>query len=309
MVELIKGGLGAVIGGCAALVAAMRRPKRRDESGGAAGGQGAEGISRKLQRGGAAAAAAAAAPAVGPASPESAAGSDAGGALAAGAPATPMMELYDGLCQAFADERARGAAAGVAQDPASFARLDARVRCLVGSYVAAGHADWRRYAHFSDLHYVRNLVEANDDFELIVLCWRRGQGSRVHDHAGSHCYLVPLSGAMEESRFTPAAAAEAIPAAAPPLPRVLSSVRPCPRLAPAGARRAAAGDVVYINDSQGLHAVRCPDDCPEEEGAVTLHIYAPPIRRVKLYEPEADRVVQRTPGFFTVRGEKLSDRN
>ncbi len=35
-------------------------------------------------------------------------------------------------------------------------------------------------------------------------------------------------------------------------------------------------------------------------GAVSLHLYAPPIRRVKLYEPDNDRVVQRQPGFFTI---------
>ena len=31
---------------------------------------------------------------------------------------------------------------------------------------------------------------------------------------------------------------------------------------------------------------------------------APPIRRVRLYEPDNDRVIERKPGFFTVRGRK-----
>ena len=53
-----------------------------------------------------------------------------------------------------------------------------------------------------------------------------------------------------------------------------------------------------------LHAVRCAPGLPGE-GACTLHIYAPPIRRVKLYEPDTDRVVQRVPGFNTVRGRRL----
>jgi hypothetical protein len=45
-------------------------------------------------------------------------------------------------------------------------------------------------------------------------------------------------------------------------------------------------------DRLGLHAVRCDDDAiPEgEEGCVSLHIYAPPIRRVRLYEPHEDRL-------------------
>lgn len=63
------------------------------------------------------------------------------------------------------------------------------------------------------------------------------------------------------------------------------------------------GATAYINDGLGLHAVRCDDGaCGAQPGAVSLHIYAPPIRRVRLYEPEADRVTLRTPGFHTIRG-------
>lgn len=49
------------------------------------------------------------------------------------------------------------------------------------------------------------------------------------------------------------------------------------------------GGTAYINDSMGLHAVRCDDAACDEEGAVSLHVYAPPIRRVRLYEPEDNR--------------------
>ena len=63
-----------------------------------------------------------------------------------------------------------------------------------------------------------------------------------------------------------------------------------------------------LTNATGRPQVRCPDDCPSAEGGITLHLYAPPIRRVKLYEPESNRVVNRTPGFFTIRGKKLRDR-
>lgn len=50
----------------------------------------------------------------------------------------------------------------------------------------------REYVHWNDHHYVRNLVSTNEDFELMVICWRYGQGSRVHNHAESHCWLTVL---------------------------------------------------------------------------------------------------------------------
>lgn len=80
--------------------------------------------------------------------------------------------------------------------------------------------------------------------------------------------------------------------------------RPCPLLVLTGVTPVGPGGTAYINDSMGLHAVRCADDAcpPGEPGCVSLHIYAPPIRRVKLYEPEDNRVTTRTPGFNTIRG-------
>ena len=38
-------------------------------------------------------------------------------------------------------------------------------------------------------------------------------------------------------------------------------------------------------------------------GAVTLHLYAPPIRRATLFEIEENRVVMRVPGFHSVDGQ------
>ena len=46
--------------------------------------------------------------------------------------------------------------------------------------------DWSKYAFFSGEHYVRNLVETNDDFELLVICWGPGQISRIHNHDNSN---------------------------------------------------------------------------------------------------------------------------
>jgi hypothetical protein len=160
-----------------------------------------------------------------------------------------------------------------------------------------------------------------------------------------------------ENQYQAAPVPSARPTDTPPLPGVIDATAPCPNLLHTRTTRVGPGAVTYINDRGGLHSVRCPDDCPTEEGGITLHIYAPPIRRwalfgvwlgaiavralclsspevvlpgvdstnqttnqhtnkqptgqptdptarVKLYEPENDRIVQRTPGFFTVRGRK-----
>jgi cysteine dioxygenase len=38
---------------------------------------------------------------------------------------------------------------------------------------------------FAKDHYARNLVCRTPTFELLVLCWRPGHESTIHDHAGS----------------------------------------------------------------------------------------------------------------------------
>ncbi|PRW56884.1 cysteine dioxygenase [Chlorella sorokiniana] len=214
--------------------------------------------------------------------------------------------MFDTLADAFAAERAAGCTIGSHQPPQSAARLDAAVRAAVQAYVAAGHQDWRALAKFNDSHYVRHLVDENGDFEMILICWKQGQASRVHNHAQSHCWLNVLSGGVEELRYTTGDTPEGVePAVAPRLPGVISASAPCPLLMPAGVGKVGPGGTAYINDTIALHAVRCDDAACEaagEEGAVSLHVYAPPIRRVKLYEQEENRVTVRAPGFATIRG-------
>jgi len=54
---------------------------------------------------------------------------------------------------------------------------------------------------------------------------------------------------------------------------------------------------------QALHAVGCAEGCG---GGMTLHLYAPPIRRAKLYESAENRVTLRHPGFFSAGGVPLA---
>src|SRR5262245_2954338 len=62
--------------------------------------------------------------------------------------------------------------------------------------------DVPNHPDFSSRHYARNLVRASDWYYLLVLCWRNGQRSPIHDHAGSTCGVRVLRGTLTETRFT-----------------------------------------------------------------------------------------------------------
>lgn len=54
---------------------------------------------------------------------------------------------------------------------------------------------------FNPQGYRRNRIAFNDNFELVVVCWRQGQGSHIHDHAGSTCAFKVIEGVATETGF------------------------------------------------------------------------------------------------------------
>src|SRR2546426_763531 len=47
------------------------------------------------------------------------------------------------------------------------------------------------FLHFTDNRYARNLVYKTPYFECLVLCWKPGQRSPIHDHGSSIGLLCP----------------------------------------------------------------------------------------------------------------------
>ena len=58
-----------------------------------------------------------------------------------------------------------------------------------------------RYIHFTDERYARNLVYKGDAFECLVLCWKPGQRSPIHDHANSICAVYTLDGMLSADNY------------------------------------------------------------------------------------------------------------
>jgi len=57
------------------------------------------------------------------------------------------------------------------------------------------------YIHFTEERYARNLVYKCDNFECLVLCWRPGQRSPIHDHANSICTVYTLQGMLAADNY------------------------------------------------------------------------------------------------------------
>ena len=56
---------------------------------------------------------------------------------------------------------------------------------------------------FKENAYTRNLVVKSPNVEILVVCWKPGQGTVVHDHGKSDGVMMILTGEMTEVSFYP----------------------------------------------------------------------------------------------------------
>jgi cysteine dioxygenase len=133
-------------------------------------------------------------------------------------------------------------------------------------------ADVRDFVHFEEGHYSRNLVSEGKWYELLVICWRSGQRSPIHNHAGSTCGLVVLDGVCSETVFDEA---------------------PCGGVVALYTRDCHAGHVCATQDAD-THQI----SNLQKKGTdlVTVHIYSPPLRGMQQFSITSDGYAVFDPG-------------
>ena len=62
--------------------------------------------------------------------------------------------------------------------------------------------DWKEFEIYHADHYSRNLAMKNDILEIVVLCWKSGQGCLPHDHPENGCLLTIVKGKLKENTYT-----------------------------------------------------------------------------------------------------------
>src|SRR5438128_5989168 len=63
-------------------------------------------------------------------------------------------------------------------------------------------AEIERYIQFTENRYARNLIYKTPDFECLVLCWRPGQRSPIHDHGASICTVYTVEGILSADNYS-----------------------------------------------------------------------------------------------------------
>ena len=118
----------------------------------------------------------------------------------------------------------------------------------------------RPYVSFKEGTYARHRVHLGEHAELLVLCWRPGQRTPIHDHAGSYGAVRVLRGVMWETIF---------------------EMGEGEGLAYKSAREWTPGHVTGA-DVPDIHQLGNPDVSGQD--LVTLHLYAPPLTSLNVYK-------------------------
>jgi predicted metal-dependent enzyme (double-stranded beta helix superfamily) len=129
---------------------------------------------------------------------------------------------------------------------------------------------------FHPMQYIRHPVLLWDDWEVMIIGWKSGQVTPIHDHRGVMGGMAVLSGALAEERF-------ATPEGRPRLAD--DRVRP-------------EGDLSDIGPTV-LHRLK-----PTSARAVSLHVYRPPLRTMGIWEDDGMREIR--PSAFDVEEEVLA---
>jgi cysteine dioxygenase len=119
---------------------------------------------------------------------------------------------------------------------------------------------------FSPERYVRNRLHDGPTYQALVLCWRNGQRSPIHNHRGSNCGVRVLRGVATETVFARA---------------------PNGLIYPTGSRDLAEGHVCASADDD-VHQMSNLQAGGVD--LVTLHVYSPPLLRMEMFALDSPAV-------------------
>ena len=126
--------------------------------------------------------------------------------------------------------------------------------------------DVANYLVFSPERYVRNLLHTGPTYQALVLCWRNGQRSPIHNHRGSHCGVQVLRGVATETVFAKA-------------PNGLIYAVSSRDLPPGHLCASSDDDTHQMSNLQAGGA-----------DLVTLHVYSPPLLRMEMFSLDSPAV-------------------
>ncbi len=130
--------------------------------------------------------------------------------------------------------------------------------CIALERLAIAIGDLVPFAGFDERRYRRRSLYLGPAYEALLLCWRAGQRSSIHDHRGSRCAFRVMDGKGAESVFERSDAGLIYPTVTNEYPQ----------------------GFVCAAEDEDIHQV---SNLQLSEDLVNLHLYSPPLRTINTY--------------------------
>ena len=140
-------------------------------------------------------------------------------------------------------------------------------------------SEFKEYATWKKGGYTRNCLARKEGFEFILICWDAGSVTPIHGHGGEDCWVHQVSGLVKEKRYKKTSYGFEVTNDATLI----------------------EGGLTYMHDRMGYHTI---ENCTDEP-SMTLHVYASPIDRCKVYNDEKGEFETVEMEYDTIEGREV----
>ncbi len=134
---------------------------------------------------------------------------------------------------------------------------------------------FKNYCSWSNTCYTRNCIAEYEKFELILLCWEKGQKTPIHDHGGEECWVKIIEGEFRETIYQKDETGT--------LASVTSTI-------------SKVNDISYMIDFMGYH---CLENLSEKR-SMSLHLYAKPISNCNVFDEKSNKIINKELSYDTI---------
>eukprot|EP00960_Hanusia_phi_P034170 750896-Hanusia_phi.AAC.3 len=139
--------------------------------------------------------------------------------------------------------------------------------------------------------YTRNLVFANEHMDVLLMCWPPHSKSAIHGHEDSSCWVVLVEGEVHEIQYNvPKLDKKFIETQ---MKNPTGAIGRCSKLRVIHEVKLSEDGLTntYANDDIAVHRIENRTDRP----AFTLHVYAPGLRKMKIFKDSGEVLASSSP--------------
>lgn len=137
-------------------------------------------------------------------------------------------------------------------------------------------SEFEKYVSWNSEAYTRNCIDHNENFELILICWKPGDETPIHGHDDQRCWVYQVAGEMLEERFQ----------------------KEDGELVKDHEMALTQGKLSYMHDSMGYHTLTNVTS----ENALTLHLYIKPVGECEVFNDEKKKFETIEMSYHTIDG-------